>query len=311
MTASPNTTGQRPVIKMNTNTRSAGNAWVQKHATPQPAQPTAPNTPQQPQVATAQPTLSTESTQSPVAEASSPALSPQYAALARQGKALRKAQQEFKAQQDAWKQEQAKYISRESLNSDPLKTLTDAGLSYDKLTELQLSQASPDPNQALLDKITALEAKLSTVDEQFSNRDKQAYDQAIATIRKDADLLVTSDPAYETIQATNSVGDVVKLIQAVFEQEGDILSVEEAAQLVEDQLVERKFDEISRLSKLAKISKKLAPVQPVQPPAVATAPEQGTAQKQSRTLTNAQSSTRPFSSVERAIEIYKQGMSKR
>lgn len=323
MAASGTFNTPKPVIKMNTNTRSAGNSWVEKHK-PQsphnpapnsaasqgiPPQPSAANAPIQAAPPTAQPSPVADPTKSPAVEAPSPALSPQFASLARMQKQLRNAQQQFKAQQDAWKQEQANYISKSTLESDPLKTLADAGLSYDKLTELQLNQPAIDPSQPLLDKIAALEARLASVDEQFNTRDKQAYDQAVATIRRDADLLIASDPTYETIRATGSAGDVVKLIQAVFEEENDILSVEEAAALVEDELVERKVDEITRLSKLAKLSKRLAPAQPVQSAAPASAPvEEGAPPKRSNTLTNADGSARPLSPVERAIENYRLGL---
>jgi hypothetical protein len=317
-TQAPATPGPMRTIKMNTNVRSAGQQWQAKHSqtTPQapplaPLQSSQPTMHEAPQSApeanqthqSAQSNTGTELKGSGN-EASNPTLSPQYVALARKEQALRKQLQEFKSQQEAWKQEQANYVSKKQLETDPLKTLADAGLTYDRLTELQLNQANPDPNQALLDKIAALEGRLASVDEQFTNRDKQAYDQALATIRRDTDLLISSDPAYEIIKATSSQPEVVKLIQRVFEEEGDILSVEEAAQLVEDQLVEDKSSEISRLARLSKISKKLAPARPAQ------AMQQQAAQSQSpsKTLTNAQSTNKPLSAVERAILAYQNGL---
>ena len=67
-----------------------------------------------------QPPSSIESSQS-TPEAKSEELSPQLVALTRKERQVRKAQQELKAAQDAWKQEQEKYIPRERLTSETLK----------------------------------------------------------------------------------------------------------------------------------------------------------------------------------------------
>jgi len=238
-------------------------------------------------------------------EATDKPLSPQFVALAKQERQLRKARQELKVQQDAWKTQQASYVSKDALLSDPLKALAEAGISYDRLTELQLSQIAPDPNQQLLDKIAALEAKLAGVDEQFVKRDNAAYDAAVNQIRNDVKLLVDSDPSFETIKATGESEAVVELIRRVFDAEGTILSVEEAANLVEEKLLQNKIDELERLSKLSKIKSRMA--KQTENSAEVSTPQQPA---QQTTLSNAGTVSRPLSARERAIMAFENAKTK-
>lgn len=232
-------------------------------------------------------------------EATSQPLSPQFVALAKQERAIRKARQELKAQQQAWEQKQASFVNLDALKADPLRVLSDAGINYDRLTELQLGQVNPDPNQQLLDKIAQLEAKLAGVDEQFTKRDEAAYNAAVSQIRNDVQLMVDSDPTFETIKATGETEAVVELIRKVFDAEGTILSVEEAARLVEDKLLERKLEEVQLLSKLSKIKSRLGV------PSETTAEANNVQQQESQpTLTNANSVARPLSARERAIMAF-------
>jgi hypothetical protein len=243
----------------------------------------------------------TETTQ----EATEKPVSPQFAALAKQERQIRKARIELKAQQEALKAQQASFVSKDLLKTDPLKALSEAGISYEKLTELQLGQVAPDPNQQLLDKIAALEAKLASVDEQFTKRDTQAYDAALNQIRNDVKLLVDSDATFETIKATGETETVVELIRKVFDAEGTILSVEEAARLVEDKLLDRKLDEVKRLSNLSKIKSRLAI--PAENPEEAKAPQQGQRQV---TLSNQAAVSRPLTAREKAIMAFENAKNK-
>lgn len=122
---------------------------------------------------------------------------------------------------------------------------------------------------------------------------QQSYKQAVAQIRAEAGKLVFTDPAYEMIKATNSVGDVVELIEETFKADGQLLSVEEACQAVEDHLLE----EAMKLTKVKKLQQRLAA--PAAPQKQVTKNEQP--QPTSKTLTNTMSAQRPMSARERAI----------
>ena len=253
------------------------------------------------QAAPVQPQARTEAPGT-TAEANSEPLSPEFAALARRERQLRKSQQELKAAQDAWKQDQGKYVPRERLTSETLKVLAEAGITPDKLVELQINQAAPpDPSQKLQEEIAALKAQLNQlVDPEngtLAQRDKQAYEQAVSQIRSDAKLLVESNPAYETIKSEGRTEDVVELITSVFNEDGTVLDVEEAASLLEAKLVERLYKQYERIGKYEKLKAKLrestesAEANPAQPTHAPTL----------NTLTNAGSSTRPLTPREKAV----------
>lgn len=232
-------------------------------------------------------------------EAASQPLSPQFVALAKKEQAIRKARQELKAQQEAFERERANYVAKETLQSDPLTLLNELGLTYDKLTELQLSQQNPDPNQQTLEQLEKLKAqfeeRLSSFDQKLADRDKQAYDTAVNQIRKDVELLVESDPTFETIKASGEIGAVVELIERVFHKEGQILSVEDAAKLVEDALVERESERLNHLLKVSKLKSRLESLEKTQ------AEQKEVQQSPQPTLSNTQSVNRPLTARERAI----------
>jgi hypothetical protein len=251
-------------------------------------------------------------TEAPAAEATSQPLSPQFAALAKQERAIRRARQELKAAQDAWKQQQGEFIRKSELVANPLEKLGEAGLSYEKLTELQLSQANPDPNQTLLKTIEDLKGEIANLKGEFTSRDTQSYDAAVNQIRKDAKLLVDSDESFETIRAFDAMGPqfskdagteaVVSLIKKVFDSDGEILTVEDAAKQIEEKAVEREFKRIQRFNSLSKIKTRLSP------PTESAEAIPLAATPQSKTLTNLGSIQRPLTPREKAIQAVERRM---
>lgn len=247
-------------------------------------------------------------------EAETP-LSTQYAVLARKEKALRSKVQELRAKEDALKAreeaaktasqpsiDESKYIPKERLTQDTLAVLEEMGISYDQLTNLILNQPKLDPaSQAALSQmkaeIKALRDAQDDARKGVQTQQEEAYKQAVNQIRLEAKQLVSSDPvAYEAIHLTNSVNDVVELIEETFKQDGVLLSVEDAAKEVEDYLAEEAF----KLAKLKKIQQKLQPVAP--------APKKQDVEKQQpqmKTLTNAVGTQRKLSARERALLAFK------
>ncbi len=234
----------------------------------------------------------------------SESLSPQAEALARKEIQLRKAQLRFKAEQDAWKQEQAKYLPKERLSTDTLKVLAEAGITPDKLVELQVNQAaSQDPNQVLLNRIAELEGQIKGIIDPetgtLAQRDKAAYDQVIKQIGSDAKLLVDSDPRFGTIKSEGQTSEIVKLINLVFDEEGTVLDVEEAAEIIEAKLVDRLTKQYERISKLDKFKAKFG--QPAENPAEVVPAQRQPALRQHTTLTNQGASQKPLSPRDRAV----------
>ncbi len=257
---------------------------------------------------------SPEPTEATQAKTEEQPLSQQYAVLARKEKALRakvqaqdtalKAREAALAEREAATRAkeaeyQSKYINKDSLAQDPWSVLQSLGITYDQVTEQALNQTQQDP--ATKAALARLEAQIKAQDEVIQNArkaqvDQEAnqYKQAVKQIKTEANNLVNSDPSYETIKETGSVDDVVDLIERTFKEDNILLSVEEAAKLVEDHLIE----EAVKLSRLKKIQQRLAPK--VETPPKPSEPENKQPQ-QMKTLTNNISSTRQLSSRERAI----------
>lgn len=251
-------------------------------------------------------------------------LSSQYAILARKEKALRLRDQQLrqkeatiKAQEDAARAalapkaptfDESKYVSRDKLAQDPFSVLAELGLSYDQLTNLALNAPKPE-EVALKNQLAALRAEIDSLKGEQNNTKKSwedqqqaSYKQAVNQIRQETQQLVSRDPAFETIRETKSVGDVVELIERTFNEDGILLSVEEAAQQVEEYLV----DEAMKLTKIKKIQQRLQPA--AKPAAKATeAPKQ---QQPMKTLTNSVSSSRQLTARERALLAFEGKLNK-
>lgn len=255
-----------------------------------------------------------------------PVLSRQFAQLSRQEKALRaKAQQQeqaYKVKEQALLAREAElakqeaqyktgYIPKETLKNNPLQALIEAEVSYDELTQQILNNSNPiDPR--LQSTISKLEAKIQSLEkaaEEAQTTSKSAtqaqYDSAVKQITTDVQNLVKTDPQYETIRATNSAKDVVDLIVRTYNEDGVLLSVEEAADEVENHILEEAV-KLSRLSKVTKRMQTVAPTQTPKPQATQPAQSKPSTQAQPmKTLTNASASTRPLTSKERAMLAFK------
>jgi hypothetical protein len=268
-------------------------------------------------------TSTSEASPPAAAPVKEPALSSQYAQLARKEKALRAQQLELKSQQakiQAMEAEfkaksaqtpaepdKSKYITIDELKANPWDVLQRTGLTYEQLTQQALSAPSPQEQQ-MVSEIQALKNELKALrtghDETRKAMEEQqttAYKQAVSQIRSDVKKLVDSDANFEMTSATDSVSDVVELIEKTFKEDGVLLSVEEAAQAVEDHLLE----EATRLAKLKKVQSRLsaAPATPSKP-AQKQSPNPA-APVQTKTLSNNMGSSRPLSARERALLAFK------
>jgi hypothetical protein len=246
-------------------------------------------------------------------------LSSQFAVLARKEKALRAKEQSFRQREAALAAREAelsnaatpsssfdasKYISIDDLKNNPYGKLQELGVSYDDLTEQALQSQSPE-FRAIAKMRAEMQADLQKLKDEQANTRKSveeqqtaAYQQALRQIKNEASQLVNSDPSFETIKETDSVTDVVDLIERTFKEEGTLLTVQEAAQIVEDYLIE----EAMKLANLKKVQARLKPAPaPVKKAEQPQTPAQQQPAPKSVTLTNSMGSTRQLSARERAI----------
>ena len=260
-------------------------------------------------------------------EEQDPNLAKQFAQIARQERALRaKAQQQeqaMKAREAAIANKEAEiraqieaeyrsnYIPKSQLKSDALGTLSEVGMSYDEIVQqaLQQQQYPRDPRmeaqlRMLQDEIKSLKSANDQAKQTYESNQTAAYQAAVKQIESDAKQLVQKDPSFEMVKTTNSVKDVVELITQTYDKDGILLSVEDAAQQVEDYLVE----EALKLSNVGKIKQRLQQNQKVASGSSDTkTPSNNSGQTQPgmKTLTNAGSSSRKLSARERALRAFK------
>ena len=291
--------------------------------------------------------ITQESGQTPPTEATSPPpakveepLSPQYAVLARQAKALRQAQQNLKAERAAFKAEQdasraappvqaattaavddaLSTIPRDRLVNDPVGVFEELGLSAEELANRILNHRAVDPATAnymskLEAKIAKLEAAQDDSKKAFETSQSDSYEQAVVAIRNEAEDLVDTDPDFATIKEMGQSEEIVNLIKDVHAKglegkyrKGTLLTVEAAARLVEDELVNQWVEKHEKLSRLEKIQKRLKPATQVgqQASALGTQQQQSAATNQNttRTLTNSMGSSGKMSARDRAIAVF-------
>ncbi len=248
-------------------------------------------------------------------------LSTQYAQLARKEVALRAQAKAIKAREDALKLAEApkpqspreeidpsKYISVEEFRKAPWKYLQQTGVTYDQVTQEALNAPSPEAMQmmqtveALKAEIQALKTDQEGTKKNYAEQQDAQYKQAVNQIRAEVKQLVFTNEEFEACKATNSVDDVVELIEKTFKEEGYLMNVEDAAKQVEDYLAEEAY----KLSQLKKIQARLKPKGQEDPAAkeVSTDPKQP-----QKTLSNAMSGSRQLTARERALAAAQHGPS--
>lgn len=180
-----------------------------------------------------------------------------FAALSRKEKELRQKQQEVEAQlaeYNAWKKEQEEAAANKEpevpleykLRKDPLATLAELGIGYDKLTELALNDGKLTTDMQMDLMKRELEQKYKSEIEELRNeyiKDKEAaaekeYEQTLNKFVSDLTDYVNTNEQYEFIKANDAVDLVYEVIQDHYNNTNEILSNKDAADLVESQLKE-------------------------------------------------------------------------
>lgn len=247
------------------------------------------------EVKEAEQTAETTITEQPAATEVTEPLSPQFAALAKQRRALQVKEREIADREKALTEKTAASpvgIDVARLKSDPLGVLLENGVSYDQMT-----QAILDQQNGVTPQLTALQNKIKALEENFdkklTDKDEQTKQQALTEMRKEATLLSAQGEEFALVRETKSIPTVVKLIESTYNETGEVLDVHEALALVENQLLK----ETETLARLQKVQTKLtpetpAPTQTVQPP------------RQMKTLTNRDTASVPMSRKARALAAF-------
>lgn len=241
---------------------------------------------------------------------------PRFEAFERREKALqsqhKKQQEELRLEREQWQQKiksyESDYVPKSRLKDDPLGLIQESGLSLDQLAEMLLNQPNQnDPTvKAMLNKISALEAKQAKAEADAQAAQTNSYANAIKQINTEVKLLVDSNPDYETIKAVGMEEAVTQLIESTYKDEGYLMDIETAARQIEDKLVEEAY----KYAQLSKVQKRLQPaeVTPAQPQKQQGQPAPNT--PGIKTLTNSMQTSSKSSEkdrIQRAIAAFNAG----
>lgn len=169
---------------------------------------------------------------------------PRMQAYLRKEQALQRMRQELdseKQQLQGLKQSyETDYVKKSRLTEDPFSVLNEAGITYDKLTEMILAQPNQnDPMVKMLRaEIKAIQDKQDAQAKQQQENISKQYEQAIKQIKTEATLAIDGNPEYETIKSMNMYDAVVELIEQTFNSDGFLMDIEEACKKVEAHLVD-------------------------------------------------------------------------
>lgn len=201
--------------------------------------------------------------QAPKAEAKDPAAEARFAHLARKERQLRQQarqlDQQRKAFEEASKPKAAPPPSIDDFKSKLLEDPTSLGLTYDQLANLVLNQGNPQDQtlRALQREIASLRSAQDQAQKSAQETQEKSYQQALKQVERDVRKAIDNNKEFETIKASGQHEAVVSLIEQTFKEDGVLLGVEEAAQAIEEQLLEHAVS----LARLEKVQAKLTPTQ--------------------------------------------------
>ena len=200
-----------------------------------------------------------------------------FAALSRKDKEFRDEQaswQEEKAELEALRSEKAAKASEsdapqmsieQRLKRDPLGTLKDLGLSYDKLTELALNDGKLDSESLMNNKLDDMNSKweetygskIKQLEEQIAEKEAAEItgkqEQAVEGFKDNINAHLTENEAdFELISAYKANDLVFDVIETHYNETNRVLEISDACKAVEEHLL----TEYQKLSKIEKLQAK-------------------------------------------------------
>jgi len=233
-------------------------------------------------------------------EATKP-LSPQFAALAREKRALQAMKREIDAQRAALAQPNdatASGYTKEQIKANALSVLREAGVTNEELTEAVLRESQDyGPGYSKLEaEVNTLKQLVETQAKSLTDQEANVERQVLSQIRSDVDGLVSQGDEFEAVREAGYQPKVVELMHQVFKKEGKLLDASEAATIINNELI----DEALKFARLKTVQGRLKPPAPIEQPQAPKPSAPNT--KTMRTLTNRDgSSAISTSRRERAI----------
>lgn len=224
-------------------------------------------------------------------------LSPQLTAIARKEAAVRKQEQALKAEREAIQAEKAEIAKirelKAKIEAKDYSFLDEAGVKYEDWTNYLLAKGEEQKPET--QEIKAIRAELEEVKNSQKQEIDKRWEATVGQYKAEIKKLVTSNPEFITIKEENAEEYVLKHILDTFEEDGDTLTIEDAAKEIEEALVERAL----KATNLTKVKAKSAPKE-----VTASEPEKKTLPPpQVRTLTNRAATEVPVSNTATAKQM--------
>jgi hypothetical protein len=227
-------------------------------------------------------------------------LSPQFAALAREKRALQLEKQKLLAQQKEFDAASGSRTGleeyRNRIKANALSVLLEEGVTYDQLTEQILAQDKQGIDTEALNELRAkIKALEEGVDQKFTAREVQAEEAALTNILGEAEQMANIGEDYLLIKEANAFEDVLRTIYNHYKKTGQLLDTKAVMDRKETELLNESI-------KWAKISKVQSKLNPAPQPQTQPVKQDQPGVKVMRTLTNRDgSSSVSMSKRERAI----------
>jgi len=182
-----------------------------------------------------------------------------FAALSRKERDIRARESELSELEEKFQsmEQEPEMPLEQRLRANPLKVLEELGLGYETLTDLALNDGKLTPDmqmQLIRDELEAdYQSRFHDLEQRLEERDEkeqdERYDSILSGFMEEIQNHVATDDNYELIRA-NDAGDVVyEVMEEHYNQSGNILSIDEAAEAVESYL-EEEADKIVNLQKV-------------------------------------------------------------
>lgn len=172
--------------------------------------------------------------------------------------AMRKREQEIKAERETWKSKVERLERLERLkDEDPEAALGELGLDYDKLTQRRLSSLGNEADKEirqLKEELKAIKEGLTT---EKQRAEQEATGQALQRANEQVRKICETDD-YELIRSFDDYDLVLDTAAEYYRSTGKMVSLEEAAKFVEGHL-EKKLEKILAAKKVAARQTKLEP----------------------------------------------------
>jgi hypothetical protein len=206
-------------------------------------------------------------------------LAPKFAALTRKEKQIREYERSLKAKETELQAKFADYETKSKstannesqllakLKSNPLKFMTEHGLTFEQLTEMQLNNENPTTEMQMAQMRADLEAKMeekySKLNESLRQKEereeREAVERAETGFKSSLNEFVSANPEkYELITANAATELMFDTAKAFYEETKRVPSFEEIADAVEAHL-EEQATALFKLKKFQKLQPQTAP----------------------------------------------------